>query len=56
VDKAYAGRARREEHRGLARGIAAAYDHCLPSLAGPRLQLRGRIVETCALEAVLLSN
>src|SRR5262249_27823009 len=56
VDEPHTGRARREEHGGLARGIASADDYGLLPLAGAGLQLGRRIVETYALEAFLLRD
>jgi hypothetical protein len=40
----------------LARGIAPANDHDLLPFASARLKLGGRIVKTCALEALLLRH
>ena len=56
VDKAHAGRARSQEHRGLARGIAPANDYDLLSLGGAGLELGCRVVKTCALEAFFLGH
>src|SRR5882762_8866065 len=56
VDEAHTGGARSEEHGSLARGIASADDHDLLALAGPSLQLGGGVVDTCALETLLLRH
>src|SRR6266436_6701563 len=56
MDEAHTGRARGEEHSSLPCGISSTNDDNLLPLADASLQLGGRIVDTCALQALLLRH